>query len=271
MNRELANLFPDADHEFQFGMRPGSAADFFAASANGEQLLAERRRCLDEFPERHLCQQPGADDLVAETDDLLRQWNCLPPANPDERPDCETLGRRIEPDFILLRRDEHRGAILEAGCVCFPSSWRLPDKLGLPIGEIHEPVPGLNDQLGPTIARFLNRMKPGVAHLRANWGLSRSPDLNQHLDRELPRLPADPEPEECFVRVEHQALVALPQSSGVLFGIRLEVLSLAVLLTDGTLANGLARALRTMPDAVAEYKNLAHCRRGLLGLLERQA
>ena len=73
--------------------------------------------------------------------------------------------------------------------------------------------------------------------------------------------------EEVFLRIENQALVALPASGGVLFGIRLEVHSLAEVRRDPVAARGLARGLRTMPEEMAVYKNIASVRNDLLALL----
>jgi hypothetical protein len=157
---------------------------------------------------------------------------------------------------------------LLGGCVCFPSSWSLEEKMGRPLDFIHRVVPGLNEQLGKPIAQFLRRMTPDIAWLRANWGLSRSAELNQHPRRALPRLDATVQPDEVWLRVEHQALVALPTTGGVLFGIRVMVHSLTEVKRDPDAARGLHRALQTMPEAMAIYKGIAPARSALLGILE---
>ena len=86
---------------------------------------------------------------------------------------------------------------------------------------IHGPVPGLNAQLGRSIDTFLAKLTPGAAWLRHNWGLSRSPELNQHPSRPLPRLDDSAALADAWLRVEQQALMALPASGGVLFAIRI--------------------------------------------------
>lgn len=132
--------------------------------------------------------------------------------------------------------------------------------MGESIDFIHAVVPGLNDSIGGKVRNFLSRLRPGVAWLRANWGLSRSGELNQHPGRDLPRLDAAAPIDEVWLRVERQALVALPKSGGVLFGIRIETNPLATLLEDAAAMRGLARDLETMPQAMAEYKNIAAIR-----------
>lgn len=214
---------------------------------------------------------PGAEPLLAETIALGRKWN---PENPllgiGDNPyfSCLGLGLTWEPDFLLLKQDATDGRFhLLGGCVCFPSSWRFEEKVGKPLEVIHTPVPHLNEQLASPIHNFLSRIKPGAAWCRANWGLSRSPELNQHPARGLPKLRPPLREDEVWLRVEDQALVALPESRGVLFGIRMTVIPLAEVKRHPIAARGLARALRTMPDAMLDYKSLLVAKGELLRLL----
>ena len=110
-------------------------------------------------------------------------------------------------------------------------------------------------------------MTPDIASLRANWGLSRSPELNLHPKREVPRLDASVTIEEVWLRVEHQALIALPRTGGVLFGIRVVVHPLAEVKRDAEAARGLRRALQTMPEPMAVYKGIAAARDRLIEIL----
>ncbi len=266
MNPEWTKLFPDADYDFRFGMRPGPPEGFFGATDSNQELLAERVHWLAESADRYAVEQSGFNPLLEESVSLLKEWRCLPADA--YITSCESLGRILEPDIVLLAT-EPSGPRLLGGCVCFPSSWRLGDKLGMGIESIHTPVPGLNTSLGDRISRFLTRMKPGVAWFRSNWGMSRVPDLNQHLDRDLPRLQPEVEEDELFLRIENQALVALPESNGILFGIRLEVIPFPIVMNYPDAAHGLKRALESMPDDVAEYKGLAESRPGIIRLLTR--
>jgi hypothetical protein len=143
----------------------------------------------------------------------------------------------------------------------------LDEKLGQPVEFIHGPVPGLNADLGAAIHKFLAALKPGAASLRHNWGLSRSPELNQHPGRKLPLLDATVSAEEVWLRVEHQALIALPKSGGILFGIRVVNHPLNEVKANLLAAARLGRALETMPEEMARYKNLATVRGRILQLL----
>lgn len=151
--------------------------------------------------------------------------------------------------------------------MCFPSSWRPEEKIGLPVHAIHTPVPALNENLGSRIDKFLANLEPGKAWERSNWGLSRSAELNQHPGRDVPRLIPPISDSEAWIHIEDQVLYRLPQSGALLFGIRLVNVSLAELKQFPKAQAGLHRAITTMPDEVAEYKNLKGARGHLLELL----
>jgi len=300
-----ASVLPDEDYQHSFGLKAGSAEKFFAPTERHADLLAQRRHWLRNDPARCAALLPGAESLLEETIALAREWNSLRSDSlsspqgrrgpgrggatpPDDSPlpsplpapasqgegedsafaDCLALGEAWEPDYLLLKPDAATGRFhLLGGCVCFPSSWRFEEKVGKPLEVIHTPVPHLNEQLASPIHNFLSRIKPGAAWCRANWGLSRSPELNQHPARGLPKLRPPLREDEVWLRVEDQALVALPESRGVLFGIRMTVIPLAEVKRHPAAARGLARALRTMPDAMLDYKSLLAAKEELLRLL----
>jgi len=264
----LAGIFPDDDYRFQMRFERGEPADFFARSARSETGLAERRHWLRGDPNTYAAILPPGEALLDEAVELAREWNGFAlPGSLSAWETCLALGKFWDPDYLLLKSDADRAIRLYGGCLCAPSSWRLTDKLGQPIEFIHGPVPGLNAHLGAAIHKFLDALKPGAASRRHNWGLSRSPELNQHPDRKLPLLDATVSAEEVWLRVEHQFLVALPKSGGILFGIRVVNHPLNEVKADPVAAARLSRALETMPEEMARYKNLAPARGRILHLL----
>lgn len=264
----LATLFPDQDYRFQLRFERGEPADFFAPTAAHETIVAERRQWLRTAPQTYSALLPPGEALLAEAAELATAWNgFVPPEAATPAQKCAALGEFLEADFLLLKPDADQQIRLYGGCLCFPSAWRLDEKLGQPIEFIHGPVPGLNASIGAGIHKFLTALKPGVASLRHNWGLSRSPELNQHPDRALPHLDATVRADQVWFRVEHQALVALPKSGGILFGIRVVNHSLVEVKSDPAAAAGLFRALETMPEEMARYKNLSTARGRIIELL----
>ncbi|HXG46575.1 MAG TPA: DUF3445 domain-containing protein, partial [Methylomirabilota bacterium] len=255
-----SDLFPDEDYRFRLNLEREDVARFFAPTEHHEALLAERARWIQTTPDACVAALPEAAEVVMRFAELVSGTMC---PSPIERTDtlslCAELGRHLEPDFLVLKPDREGTFRLVAGCVCFPSSWSLPEKMGRPLGEIHGVVPGLNASLGRSIDGFLSRLKPGTGWRRANWGLSRSPELNQNPERRLPRLDAAVRENEVWLRIEHQILTALP-TGGILFGIRIESRPLVQVRREAGVAAALARALRTMPEEVARYKGLATAR-----------
>jgi len=258
----MAELFPDANYRFQMNLERGSVREFFQETSTHEEILHNRRYWIAEDPTRYAEMRDPAVPLLDETIAMLHQLEVLDSehmrrlnALHSAFDRCLELGRILEPDYLLLIPDDSQFRLVGA-CVCFPSSWILQEKIDRPLDFIHEVVPDLNVQIGAQITRFLSSLKPGAAMLRANWGLSRSGEFNQHPLRKLPRLDAETPIGEIWLRIERQALVNLPQSNGVLFGIRIETFPVVELKANPKDARGLARALRTIPAEMARYKNI---------------
>lgn len=276
----LAETLPAADYQHRLRLQRVEPAEYFRTWDATGDLLRERRYWIERHPERHGLALPEAAPFLHETGERAKDWlGAGAPAetaatSPAElgaklaaTPDLvAALGRQLEPDLVWLARDGGRARVV-AATVCFPSAWSPETKLGLDLRAIHDVVPALNAELGDPIDAFLDRLRPGVAWRRANWGLSASAERNQHPARGLPRLEADTDPAKVWLRLEHQALLALPKSHGVLFGIRIEQTPLPALRANPSLATALARALATMPAAMAAYKGLGRIRARLLEYL----
>jgi hypothetical protein len=271
----LAEILSDRDFGLRMRFSKGGIASFFGPGASHSSVTAERREWLARDPQLYLALMPEGVDLLDETVKMAVQLGTLPDGesvedftrlDPLER--CRRLGESWEADFLLMKPDDEGVFRLYGGCVCFPSHWDLREKIGKTMAEIHTPVPGLNETLGRQIDGFLARIGPGVSWERSNWGLSRSPELNLHPARDVPRLDAGLGLDEVWFRLEEQSLVALPASGGILFGIRLVILPIADIKSDPAARQGMIRALRTMPDAMADYKGIAPARGRLLELME---
>lgn len=256
------------------GLRPADPASYFAPRDPAGEVLRERARWLTEEPEKYAMLLPEATECLSETIDLANRWNaangapivCAAP-NADSAVRLQALGRAWEADVVWLVPRADGEFHVVGGIVCFPSSWALTDKLGLPMRDVHEPVPGLNAALGGQIERFLAKLASGAAWSRENWSLSRSDERNQHTSRPRAALDADTPLDEVRIRLEHQLLMRLPSSGAVLFGIRIELVPLTELKRDPAAATRFARILRTMAPEAGAYKNFAAARVHLAELL----
>jgi Haem-dependent oxidative N-demethylase, alpha subunit-like len=263
----LANFFGEADQAFRMRFTRGEPAEFFGPTSGNNLLLTERRSWLRSAPQTYAALLPDGEPLLEHAVHLAREWHGFDNAAAlSPLATCLALGEFWEPDFLLMGPNRADETVLLGGCLCFASSWELSAKVGRPIDFIHAPVPGLNAALGPAIRKFLAGLKPGLAWRRMNWGMSRSPELNQHPARPLPRLDASVTADQVWLRIEEQALVALDR--GVLFGIRVINHSLAEISKDPLVAAGVCCALESMPEDLARYKHLSTARQRICALLQ---
>jgi len=184
----------------------------------------------------------------------------------------DLAGRLVQEDLCVML-PQNETYILAAASVCFPSRWSLPEKLGKPIAQIHQPVPGYADKLERPVNHFFDRLKPDHPGYRLNWGIVDSPDLfldQRHGQTDLdPSITAANAGERLWLRVERQTLRRLSVSNGVLFTIRTYVHPLYQLMDDLEVVRSLQTAIQQIPTAMQIYKNLLPLRSSLLEYLDQ--
>src|SRR2546430_1967175 len=142
----MTELFPDEDYRFNFRFDRGSFAGFFAPTSEHDQILAERQRWLQSAPQTYGALLPEGIPLLEEAIELGLAEQVLPKEFPSHRAITPPLHHSIllelgatwEPDFLFLKPDSADKIILLGGCVCFPSSWSLAEKIGRPIETMPE-------------------------------------------------------------------------------------------------------------------------------------
>ena len=146
----------------------------------------------------------------------------------------DACGRIVQEDVVLMRK---RGEewLLVAASLCFPSRWRLADKLGKGLTAIHGPVPGYDPQIAQPVEFMFDKIAVDRPMWRLNWTLMDDatlyqPDVTSRWrDRsEVVASGADLGQALSF-RVERQTLTKLPLSGDVVFTIRTYVRPLAEL------------------------------------------
>ncbi len=263
----LAELFPEGDYGFHLTLRRTEPREFFRAYDTSGAVLRERTLWVNREPARYAMLTPEGRPLVEEFRGLAAEWGALDSQRAGSADEAlKEIGCGLEPDVAFLSADGQGAFRLRGGAVCFPTGWGLEDKVGHTLDFIHGVVPGLNRVLGSPIQQFLTKLKPGVAFLRHNWGLAASDELNLHPARRLAPPTSPVRLDGLWLRVEHQALLALPQTRGVAFGIRIALHRMDNVAKTSA-ASGLARALETMPPEVADYKNLTNIKLNVINLL----
>jgi dimethylamine monooxygenase subunit A len=184
----------------------------------------------------------------------------------------EAAALLVQEDLCIIQMSE-TGPLLAAGVVCFPSRWRLGEKIGRPLAAVHAPVPFYGDRLARPVDRFMGVVKPGHVAVRLNWSMSDDPTLFQpggkwRADR-AEHITANTAGDALFVRVERQTLTRLPQCGAVLFTIRVHVYPLARIVARPQIAQRLAEAVRALPPETLHYKSLLRFRDALLDYLGR--
>ena len=264
----VSDLFPSGDFAFHMRFRRGEISPFYKNGPSHSAIISERKKWLLKDPEKYAAALPESEALLCEAVEVAKSVGIGAQIGATPIETMHNLGAEWEPDLLLLKAPSPTAQpILFGGCVCFPSSWALEEKIGRSLDLIHAPVPTLNEQFANPIQQFLARMKPGISWERINWGLSRSAELNQHPSRNLPRLDASVGINEVWFRAEYQSLISLPKSGGVLFGIRLVIEPLGKLLADRDFHDGISRALGSMPESIAAYKGITSGRARLLELI----
>jgi hypothetical protein len=165
----------------------------------------------------------------------------------------DAAGRRVQEDLcILVLRD---GAPhLDAASLCFPSYWRLADKLGHPLADVHGPVPHYARELAGKVDGFLRRLQPGRMVWRRNWSIHDDPTYF------LPE--PGPAGDALYLRSERQVLRRLDTPDTVLFTIRTQQVPLAVVAQRPDIARRMAESIAGWSPELVAYKGGKAAARG---------
>ena len=278
--------------QLSMGIKTLDTAEWLQMDDQFDHQMAERRRLLQHQPEDVVAalpaSEPSQDELLAVLLDHLavhaadhyriakgevedRRTGHVYGLTSEAHAPLMLIGRLVQEDFCLLRR-EADAYHLVAAVLCFPAHWRLRDKLGLPLIDIHAPVPGFAEKLGNPVSRLFERLDTARPVQRLNWSLVDRTDLYlppSHRTVEVEITP-DNAGTRLWLRVERQTLRRLPQTRDVVFGIRTHLSRLEDAIDDEPAAEALIARLEAMPPAMARYKNLEKVKTPLLTYLRNR-
>lgn len=267
-------------------------AEWFEIDALYPAEMAERRRLLDHRRDAVFAALPASAPARAEVlrmalDHLTTTYpdwfardaisvhvrltgETLPFASYDP---LELAGRLVQEDLCLIEVPSPGDVRLTAAVLCFPSRWRLDEKIGRPLAAVHDRVPFYGERLAVPVDRFMERVRHPHVAARVNWAMVDDPTLFQPEGKGRgghdPSITADNAGERLYLRVERQTLRRLPETGAVLFGIRVHVYPLAQAVTGPEGATILAAAVRALPPETARYKSLPVFQPALLEWLDR--
>lgn len=290
---DMPLVFMEGPYRLAMGLRALDPAAWFWITDTYEDEIAEKCRLLAERPEEVLAVLPEAAEACSELLDLMIDH--LPEHHPehftrveggiavhaqgeritrDVREPLRWAGLLVQEDLCLMGAGAEGAYRLTAASLCFPSRWRLADKLGRPLREIHGGVPGFGERLGTPVDRFFSALTVDRPVWRANWSVQDDPELFQPIPKQHMRrveLDGADVGDHLFLRVERQTLRRLPRSGQVLFTIHTMVRPLAEVARLPGAAAALAARIGEMPEPMLGYKNMLGMRPALVGWLERQA
>lgn len=176
----------------------------------------------------------------------------------------DLAGRLVQEDLCVMQKHEDR-YFLTAASLCFPLRWRLLEKIGRPLVEIHQPVPDYSERLAHPVDQFFDRLKPEYSACRLNWSIVDTPELflgyQSHSDNSEKSL------DQFWIRVERQTVRRFNHS--VLFAIRTYRYPIATLQDKPELAKGFAEIVRSLSPEIQLYKSIQQIRAVLLPFLDQ--
>ena len=188
--------------------------------------------------------------------------------------------RLVQDDLALMIEGEDGRYYLKGGAVLLAGFWRLSDKLGMPLEEIHTSgsVPQYNEKLHKGMANFFRRLKADQLYCRNNYFIQVDDDLawswsigDENSDEvSWSTAEKDRAVEHHWFRSERQSLRRLPKSRAVLFTIRTYFHPVTELAQEDFVPGRLASAVRSWGDDVSEYKGKEKYGRVLLEYLDAE-
>ena len=183
----------------------------------------------------------------------------------------DLAGRLVQEDLCLMAPGD-TGYTLEAASLCFPSRWRLIDKIGKRMVDIHSPVPDYENKLARPVDRFFDKLDINKPVWRVNWSLTDDPDLYQPIRKTSTDYSRSINSKNAgdliFLRCERQTLRRLPNTGWILFSIKTYVDKVSALAVQPEALVDLAHSVKNMSADMQQYKNIAPYRKQLLEYLD---
>lgn len=171
--------------------------------------------------------------------------------NPDPQTDPRNLlikmALSLNEDIAVLRNGK-----VEVICFCFPSGFIPARTVGLDFYSVHLPVAD-GDKLrraGSKVSALI--ATEGALFRRHVWGISSLGSLSQHPAYARP-VPAGIK--DLYFRTETQTTIGLA-GEVCLFLVKVDMLPLSVIWEDAEKRSRLLESVRSMSEAVLQYKNM---------------
>ncbi|KAG0137982.1 hypothetical protein HOY82DRAFT_547201 [Tuber indicum] len=201
-------------------------------------------------------------------------------ATPLREDPVQMAARMVQDDLVIMIEGKDGQYYLQAGSILLAGFWRLEDKLGMPLDEIHTTgdVPGYREKLAKGMNNFFARVMPGGPVIRNNYFmqaddcLAWSHSIGSEDGGQIGWYTSEANKgiEHYHFRSERQTLRRLPRSGGVVFTIRTYFLPITEMAKEPYAPGRLASAIRSWGDDVAKYKGRERWQGVLLAYLDKE-
>ncbi|KAJ4383334.1 hypothetical protein N0V86_001381 [Didymella sp. IMI 355093] len=179
----------------------------------------------------------------------------------------QVCARLVQDDLaIMIERTDGQYYLL-AGAILLAGFWRLEDKFGMPLSEIHTSgdVPQYKEKLEKGMLNMFKRLQPEKPVLRNNYfiqvddNLAWSESLGSENEDGINWASAEQIEGvgNVWFRSERQSLRRLPRSGGIVFTIRTYFHPITDICKEPYVPGRLASAMRSWGDDVSRYKGKA--------------
>ncbi|KAI2621807.1 mannosyl transferase [Hypoxylon sp. NC1633] len=192
----------------------------------------------------------------------------------------QTCARLVQDDLAIMIEKPDSQYYLLAGAVLLAGFWRLEDKYGMPLSEIHTSgdVPQYREKLEKGMMNFFRRLKPEEMVARNNYFLQVDDDLawswsigsEDSTDVSWSTAEKNRAIQHHYFRSERQTLHRLPKSGGVVFTIRTYFHPITEIAQEDYVPGRLASAVRSWGDDVSRYKGKERYGEVLLEYLDQK-
>jgi hypothetical protein len=179
-----------------------------------------------------------------------------------------TSAFEVREDLCVLERNE-TDWVLTAAVVASPSRWKLSEKIGTTMTNIHAPVPRYESELDHAVHVTFDKLTVDRPVYRFNWTLMDTAEKFQEASVVNPEVTAENAGSTVFFRVERQTLRRYPETDAILFTIGTYIHTLSDIFgKDESAAELLHRAVKTMAEDHAEYRSWQLVKPAVLAWLE---
>jgi len=242
----------------KMGTRTIGLDEWFVLDDAFEPEVALRRRLLAEQREVVFDCAPTAESAAEEVLELVSTWlteRGVEVPRFDDHP--LAVAGMLLPDDLCLMVPRDGDWWFDGASLCFPSIWRLSDKIGRPTTAVHDTVAHYREELAEKVDRYFHGMPADRVVRRRNLSVKPWPLLHvptRKPDQPIGALVPDERGAPFWLRSERQTLRRLPRTGAILFGIKVQIAPAAVLLDRPDLAAAMAAMYRSFDRPMEVYK-----------------